>query len=410
MGLNDESKQSNKVLRTDLEKMRNFPDGTSADEIPKREYTYEEWEVESKRIEEINKKQQKIATKEAADEWMPPISIEELCKKEFPAMQWVVENMFARKTINQVSAQPNQGKTWVVLHMAICIAKGEKVFDKFNTEKQGVMIVNEEDPEELLQDRFKMLLDEPSGIPIYLHIENGIMLEDETVDTLIQEMKDNHCGTIIFDSLSVIHDADENSSTEMNVVFRQMKRFTREGFTVIFTNHHRKKSRGGFKDDPQEQTRGSTVINAVPAGHITCEERKSGDDVSIIIRQVKLKSAKKLNPFIVQVKESDSKRIFTYGDEYIEDVDSATKLRQELYDILKGSDIWLGIADFLRHTGRTSDKPIREQLKSLVATGQIQRETRANLIKRGDPVSESDKSKIMYFRITPLYAPEEEAT
>ena len=344
-------------------------------------------------------------------EWTPPISIEELYKKEFPELLWVVESIFARATINQISAQPNQGKTWVALHMAICIASGNKVFDHFATQKQGVMIVNEEDPDYLLQSRFKMLIEDPTGLPIFLHIEKGIMIEEEVVETLLQEMKDNSCGVIIFDSLSVIHDANENDASEMNAIFREMKKFIREGFTVIFTNHHRKKPRGGFKDDPQEQTRGSTAINAVPAGHITCEEKKNGDEISIIIRQVKLKSAKKISPFVVNIKEVEGKRVFIYGEEYLEDLDAANKLRQNLFEILQKSDTWLGIADFMEYTSRKADKPIRTQLKALFESSQIQREKRSDLIKRDEKISLTDKSKFLYFRIDPLDIEEgEEAT
>src|SRR3989344_869305 len=232
----------------------------------------------------------------------PAISIEELCKKEFPPQQWIVENIFARSTINQLSAPPNNWKTWVTLHLALCIARGEKVFDKFPTEQKGVLIVNEEDPEYLLKERFIALQNEINNLPIYIHTERGIKLEDYIVEELIVEMKEKKLEVVILDSLSVLHVAEENSAKDMGVVFDQMKKFTREGMTVIFTNHHRKRPRqGGTKDDIQEQTRGSTVINAVPAGHITCEEKKDGDKISLIIRQAKLKSAKKLNPFIVSV-------------------------------------------------------------------------------------------------------------
>src|SRR3989344_1457164 len=230
---NLENRQPDKFLRTDLKKMRDFPDGTSSDKIPKKEYTPEEWSTEVKKIEEISRE-------ESEKEWTSPISIEELCKKEFPPIPWVVEGMFARKTINQISAPPNQWKTWTALHVGISIAKGEKVFCHFNTEQQGVMIVNEEDPDYLLQGRFKMLLDQTDKLPIYIHIEKGIKLDDETTDKLIDDMKNNNCSIVIFDSLSVIHNANENDATEMNAVFNQMKKFAREGFTVIFTNHHRK--------------------------------------------------------------------------------------------------------------------------------------------------------------------------
>ena len=336
-------------------------------------------------------------------EWVPAISILELCKKDFPEKKWVVENIFERATIGQLSAAPNQWKTWTMWHMAICIATGRKVFDKFEVNKQGVLIVNEEDPEMMLKERSLMLLGEVEDMPLYIHAEKGIKLEDKTVSKLIEEVKEKKLGVIIFDSLSVIHTADENSAQEMGAVFEQMKRFTREGITVFFTNHHRKKSLKRWeKDDLQEQVRGSSVINAVPSGHITCEEKTQGEDKFVIIRQAKLKGAKKLNPFLVRVKEEGGRIDFTYESEYEESIDAATKLKNELYKIIQTSELWLGKKDFMEMV-RKSEKPIGDQLKCLVKEGKIQTRTRASLIEEGINVSSREKAsgqEFLYFRIS----------
>jgi len=189
----------------------------------------------------------------------------------------------------------------------------------------------------------------------------------------------------------------------MNEVFSQMKKFTREGFTVIFTNHHRKKSRGPYKDDPQEQTRGSTVINAVPAGHITCEEKRDGDNTIIIIRQVKLKGAKKLGPFQIQIDATESGFRLFYKGEHLEDVDAAARLKNKLYAIIQESDRWLGIPEFKELVGMSADKAIRMQLSVLVTSGQIRRETRANLKNQSASIIDRPKTKgneFLYFKIS----------
>lgn len=392
---NLENKQPDKFLRTDLKKMRDFPDGTSSNKIPKKEYTPEEWSAEVKEIEEMSRE-------ESEREWTPPISIAELCKKDFPEKKWVVENIFERATIGQLSAAPNQWKTWIMWHMAICIATGKKVFNKFEVDTRGVLIINEEDPEMLLKERSLMLLGEVEDIPIYIHAEKGIKLEDGVVVRLLEEVKERKIGVIIFDSLSVIHTADENSAKEMGAVFEQMKRFTREGITVLFTNHHRKKSLKHWeKDDLQEQVRGSTVINAVPSGHITCEEKIQGADKFIIIRQAKLKGAKKLTPFLVRIKEEGNRIDFIFEGEHEESLDAATRLKNELYKIIQASESWFGVKDFIEMVGK-SEKPIRDQLNFLVKDGQIQTKTRASLIKAGIIVPERERSsgqEFLYLRL-----------
>lgn len=337
-------------------------------------------------------------------EWTPPISIMELCKKDFPEKKWIVENIFERGTIGQLSAPPNQWKTWLMWYVAICIASGKNVFGKFGVDKQGVLIVNEEDPERMLKERSLMLLGEAEDLPIYIHAEKGIKLESEVVSRLLEEVKEKNVGVVIFDSLSVIHTADENSAKEIGAVFEQMKRFTREGITVLFTNHHRKKSLKKWeKDDLQEQVRGSTVIGAVISGHITCEEKVQGSDKFIIIRQAKLKGAKKLTPFLVRIKEEEEgNRIdFVYESEHEESLDAATKLKNELYKIMQTSESWFGIQDLKEMVGK-SDKPVRDQINVLIEEKQIQKKTRATLIKQGVPVPERKRSsgqEFLYFRL-----------
>lgn len=349
-----------------------------------------------------NAEMQKRDSTKVEPEWTPPISLLELCKKDFPEKKWIVENIFERATIGQLSAAPNQWKTWIMWHKAICIATGKKVFDKFEVDKQAVLIVNEEDTEMMLKERLVMLLDEAEDIPIYIHAEKGIKLNSETVDHLLEEMREKSIGVIIFDSLSVIHTADENSSREMGAVFEQMKRFTREGITVFFTNHHRKKSLKKWeKDDLLEQVRGSTVIGAVISGHITCEEKIQGNDKFIIIRQAKLKGAKKLTPFLVRIKEEEGRIDFIYESEYEESLDAATKLKNELYGVILASGSWLGVKDLTEMVGK-SEKPVRDQLGFLVKEGQIQKQTRATLKKQGTPVPEREKEsgqEFLYFRL-----------
>lgn len=339
---------------------------------------------------------------EIENEWTPAISLMELLNKNFPEKKWTVENIFQRGTINQLSAPPQQWKTWLTQYMAICIATGEKVFGNFSTDKQNVMMVNEEDPEFDVKERLSLILGEIKDLPVYVHAEKGIKLEGKTVTKLIEEAKEKEIGVIIFDSLSVIHNADENSAKEMGLVFEQMKRFSRKGITVIFTNHHRKKSMKKWeKDDIQEQTRGSTVINAVPSGHITCEEKIQDGNHFIIIRQAKLKGAKKIDPFSVKIEISDTKIGFSYECKHEESLDAATRLRNELYEIIQKSETWLGIKDYAEMVGK-SESPVRDQIKALLTDKHIQDKTRATLVKEGAPVSQREKpsgQEFLYFRI-----------
>lgn len=254
----------------------------------------------------------------------------------------------------------------------------------------------------MVQERLLMLLGENKTLPVYIHAEKGIKLDEEVVDSLLNEMKEKNLTFIIFDSLSVIHTAEENSATEMGAVFEQLKRFTREGITVLFTNHHRKKPGRGAKDDAQEQTRGSTVINAVPSGHITCEETTIDDKKFLLIRQPKLKSARKLNPFFVLIEEKDGKFNFVYERDFEEAADAAVKLKARLLEIFGETSEWLGIKDLTEMCGYKSDSAVRDQLKHLLDDNQIARKTRSTLTKTGASVSKRENAspqEYLYFLV-----------
>lgn len=310
-----------------------------------------------------------IRAEEEKDVFNDPISIKQLQEESLPDIIWLVENIFSKGTINQISAAPNQWKSWLMQYMAIKIAKGGRIFDRFSTSQSGVLIVNEEDPKRMIQSRSNLLNPSKEECSVYFYVEQGIKLNGKTTRSLIEKMKNLNLSVIIFDSLSVIHEANENDAREMGKVFDWMRVFNREGFTVIFTNHHRKKPLiKGVSDNGQEQTRGSTVINAVPAGHITCEPFEVGNDRFITITQLKLKEAEKIKPFIVKIVSPEDKSSIDFvcdnnGDKAQRE-SASEKVAKEIIRVLESSDTLLSFDDLFnaRIGGQSS---IREALKEL---------------------------------------------
>jgi len=152
-------------------------------------------------------------------------------------------------------------------------------------------------------------------------------------------------------------------------------------------------------NDPQEQTRGSSVINAVPAGHITCEEKKEGDKKFLLIRQPKLKSARKIEPFLVRIEETDNQISFVYDSEFVESFDAATKLRDKLLEVIHTSDKWLGIKD-LTGLVQKSEKPVRDQIRVLEKNSLIQSRKRSEILTLKFPTSDRSggHQEKLYFR------------
>lgn len=327
---------------------------------------------------------------------LPAMSMKELCELDLPPTDWDVEGLIEHGTPNMISAAPNQFKSWVLNHFAICIAKGVPVFDHFKTKQQSVMIVNEEDHVGQLKNRSQMLLSGGSDdLPIYWHIQEEIKFTDEIMDQLLIEAQALDVTFIMFDSLRALHDANENDSQEMQKVMNQLKRFTKAGITVFFTHHHRKENRtvGYKKSETGEESRGSSSINAAIHGHITCEPKTIEGEDKLIIAQRKLKCASKLPPFSVKIIKAatmDSIK-FGYEGEYDENETAKEQTAQTILEILKGTKTWLSKKDFESQI-KCSESTIRKALRILELERKIVGEGRSSLLKKNEQISYLDGS------------------
>lgn len=330
------------------------------------------------------------------------IPLIELLKTEFPEARFIIEHLFEAGTINMLSAPPNKWKSWVVLHAAIAVASGENFLGKFKTEKLPVMIVNEEDNERLLQERCNMLMEEPADLPIYFHIGKQIKITEEFVTELIAEAQLKSIGLMIFDSLRSVHEADENSSQEMQKIMDQLKQISRAGITVLFTHHNRKKPYGGgSKDESGEESRGSSAINAAIHGHLSCEESKHDEQTYLVIRQQKLKADKKLDPFEIRIEhdKTKAKMSFIYDGKYKDHERLETKTKQAIEQFIEKSPSWVGVKDLIdaKLGGGTI---VRAALKMLERGGIVQSLERKEVKQKGLPTAnnEGNHNERLYFR------------
>ncbi|MFA6459203.1 MAG: bifunctional DNA primase/polymerase [Candidatus Paceibacterota bacterium] len=328
------------------------------------------------------------------------VRLQELLDTQFSAAMWTVEPFFETGTINMISAPPNQYKSWLVLMIAISVAVGSKFLDRFNTNKQAVLIINEEDTARMIQERLQILLNGEKNLPISFFIGKEIKIEQKFVDELIDRARSEKIGLIIFDSLRSVHNADENSSKEMQDVMNQLKRITAAGITVLFTHHNRKKSRiGNNKDDLGEESRGSSGINAALHGHLSCESCERDGKKYLVINQRKLKAAEKIKPFELVIDSSDKKLKFLYGGEHDSKEVLNARTKAKIQEILDKSVQWLNLKDLLAQEigGRTT---LVNCLKQLEHDGLIQAVTRKDAVKKSLPISSTDgkHNEKFYFR------------
>lgn len=225
----------------------------------------------------------------------PIKTVDELMAHSYPPTTYLVDRLIPTESITILSGQSRSFKTYTLLDIAIAVASHKPLFEHFATTQADVLIINEEDGERLLQQRFQQLgLAKNSNLPIQISALNGFKLNDETVEETIRLCGDN-VKLIIIDSLIRVHNADENSAGQMAKVFAQLRKFTKAGIAVLITQHHRKgnqHSTGGASE-----MRGSTDILAAVDSHVAVRR----ENYSLTFSQEKQRYARELDPFKLNV-------------------------------------------------------------------------------------------------------------
>lgn len=329
-------------------------------------------------------------------EFAPSLSFADLLEQEFPKARYTIEPFFEQGTVNMVSAPPNTWKSWLLFLCSSHIAGGTDLFGKFPTEQSKVMIVNEEDSFRAIQDRFKILGITDIDLPIYFRVANGSKFESKYVDKLLEELKEKQIGVVIFDSLRAMHDADENDSTAMQKILDQMKRIAREGITVIFTHHHRKKS-PFEKGSNAESSRGSSAINAAISGHISLDEEERDTGLYLVIRHLKSKAGEKLPPFEVKIVKEEGKVEFVYDGEFKQADKKVKIVKDQIMEILSDSK-WHCKLDFTEKITVGKNNLI-QALTVLKNDGMIISITRKQAIARSIPVRPKGHVAELYYSL-----------
>jgi hypothetical protein len=235
-----------------------------------------------------------------------PVSLSQLMNMNLPPIRWFVDKLIPEESITIFSGKPSTYKTWILLHLAIQLAKGEPLFGKFPTIKTKVLFIDEESGWRLLQARLALLL-KGEDLPIFFRSSENFKLKKESVAEIIAYCEKEKVGVVMFDSLVRIHTASENDSKEMAAVNELIKQIKIAGIAVIIAHHDRKQ----VSDDPADNMRGSSEILA----SLDCQFAIAAKENDITIKQTKLRFEKKAEPFKVAFNREGNAAWFEYMGE-----------------------------------------------------------------------------------------------
>ncbi|WP_302779180.1 phage NrS-1 polymerase family protein [Anaerotruncus colihominis] len=189
------------------------------------------------------------------------ISARDLQKANLPPVKYLVDGMLPEGT-TLLTAASKIGKSWMVLHLALCIAAGEP-FMGHKVTQCGVLYLALEDSLNRLQDRMNKIL---QGKPAPEHFYFSTKAPD--MDHGLLEMLDEHLTQhpetklIIIDTLQKVRgQAISSKEHQYAQEYREMgnvKAYMGEkGVSVVFVHHNRKMK---DDDDPFNMISGTNAL------------------------------------------------------------------------------------------------------------------------------------------------------
>jgi hypothetical protein len=242
---------------------------------------------------------------EAAAPTFPTISIGELIARAgSKPVEWDVEPLIARATGTSLSGLAGAGKTWLLLDLAIEMARGGgKWMNHFSCGGGRVVYVDEESRDPLLVLRLERLL-RAKGVPtdqldLRFIVMGGLNLSDPgNVARFTARLRELQPRLVIVDSFIRVHREKENDATEMAKVSRVIAKLIQDlGCSFLFADHQRKPNALGESD-----TRGSTEKAAIQDQVLLVRRTKDG---ALVVEHRKSRFAPEVEPFEVELEDQD---------------------------------------------------------------------------------------------------------
>ncbi|MCW8138342.1 MAG: AAA family ATPase [Planctomycetota bacterium] len=167
---------------------------------------------------------------------------------EPPGEKWLVESLWTRRAVGLVVARPKTGKTHLVVDMAMGVATGRPVLDRFAVHDPGpVLFYGAEDDLPALRTRFEAVALSRGislqDVPIFL-LDVGQLRLDRSTDLarLRATVEAYRPRLLVLDPFVRMVALDENSSQEVSTVLGSLRALQRELQVAVVVVHHMRKA------------------------------------------------------------------------------------------------------------------------------------------------------------------------
>lgn len=269
-------------------------------------------------------------------------------------LRWLVDDAWVDQSVGFISGRSKSYKTWIALDLALSVVSGAPFLGRYPVNRTGpVLLVQEEDPTPVLQDRLMLIGKQKEMLPNYtlsndiLHIEypeyplhiinlQGFNLQGEQKVAQIRRMiAEINPVMVILDPLIVmLGNVDENRATEVASLLQIVKMWREEfGCSIVIVHHWNK---GGLEDGERfgQHMYGSFAFHAwlESALHVMPVIEPEMEKIDTVVVEREFKAAPSGRSLRLTF-DIDSAESYTYAVRFSDDK-TLTPLEQQLVDVI----------------------------------------------------------------------------
>lgn len=188
-----------------------------------------------------------------------------LAARSFPPQRWLVEQLLP-EGLTLLVGKPKMGKSWLALHMALQIARGERVLAHYPTRQARVLYFALEDGERRLQARQALLLGARAPSELLGFAYDLPPLDHTGRGVLASAIAAHGAQLVVVDTMGRVQPSPPGGgspSYDRDYKFTSaLQRLTRELGIALLLVHHERKSVEGGSDYTLDKVLGTTGITA----------------------------------------------------------------------------------------------------------------------------------------------------
>ena len=179
-------------------------------------------------------------------------------------VEWVVPGLVPAGLTTLIASPAGSGKSWLLEHMAVQVARGEDVARHFAVGAPGpVLLVDQDTPQDVLAQRLDALAP-GMDIPVFVESQLGIALDTREGVARLQALVARYQPVlVVLETLDTLTSPDfrENYAENVNALFASLKAMQSAYACAMAITHHLRKP-GQQGGDPISLIRGSSALPA----------------------------------------------------------------------------------------------------------------------------------------------------